>query len=46
MKPKPALQRWLWFIALWVGGVAAVTALGLLQYYADLVQFRLFLAPY
>jgi hypothetical protein len=38
LKPKPALQRWLWFIALWVGGVAAVTALGLV--------IRLFLAPY
>jgi len=38
LKPKPALQRWLWFIALWVGGVGAVTALGLV--------IRLFLAPY
>ncbi|WP_226937742.1 DUF2474 domain-containing protein [Pseudogemmobacter faecipullorum] len=33
---KPALSRLLWFAALWLGGVAAVSAIGLIV--------RLFLA--
>ncbi|WP_108397740.1 DUF2474 domain-containing protein [Devosia submarina] len=37
MSPTPAFQRLLWFIALWIGGVAVVILVGLV--------IRLFLAP-
>jgi hypothetical protein len=34
---RPAMQRWLWFLALWLAGVGTVTAIGLV--------IRLFLRP-
>ncbi|ESQ88208.1 hypothetical protein ABAC460_16230 [Asticcacaulis sp. AC460] len=29
MKPSKALTQWLWFVGLWLGGVAAVAVVGL-----------------
>jgi hypothetical protein len=37
LKPSTALQRWLWFVGLWLAGVGTVTIIGLV--------IRLFLAP-
>jgi hypothetical protein len=37
LKPRPLLQRVAWFVALWAGGVASVTAVSLLV--------RLWIAP-
>jgi len=34
---RPALRRWLWFVGLWLAGVGAVTAIGLV--------IRMFLHP-